>query len=472
MNSENPNIVLVTIDCLRYDRCGFNGHYRSTTPTLNKIARESYVFDRAFATGNCTTESIPGILAGVHSFNGVQYGDNPAWKAIHPTQSTIASYLRSLGYQTIASITNPHLSTDRNFDIGFNCFNNLRFEGEKEKKEKTNEADNNHLMTRLINKLKAGDFPMVSRYMTTFFGRIYQYISDWPSVRGEVVVDTLLRNINRLDNTPFFAWTHLMDLHKPIHPDAARTDIVSPDYALSEQFSIDAHASTNKFDQRYAVMYDNALYYVDTQIQNIVNYLKDENIWNQTILIVTGDHGEALYDRGIHGHPRHYPFDEVLHVPLIIKDTNGESTRFNHSVSLAWLGDLISELITEPNPSFPGSIHDEASILNGNSINEFVLSDSLDANGHSISIRNDEYRYITESTVGDADLSDAFTSESIECRISTNTAERLEIDSQNLPDTIKMKAEDILTSPADIPTIEGELNKTTERRLQKLGYKM
>jgi len=44
------NVVFVTVDYFGYDRCGFNGHYRETTPTPDGLARDSYLFDEAFAT--------------------------------------------------------------------------------------------------------------------------------------------------------------------------------------------------------------------------------------------------------------------------------------------------------------------------------------------------------------------------------------------------------------------------------------
>ena len=47
----DTNVVLLTVDCLRYDRCGFNGYYRNTTPVLDRLAEESYLFDRAYAPG-------------------------------------------------------------------------------------------------------------------------------------------------------------------------------------------------------------------------------------------------------------------------------------------------------------------------------------------------------------------------------------------------------------------------------------
>jgi len=87
---DRPNVVLLTIDCLRYDRCGFNDHDQDTTPTLNGLAQEAAIFDAAVAPGPRTSESVPGILAGVLSADCAYYDDLP-YKAIPSGTSTAVS---------------------------------------------------------------------------------------------------------------------------------------------------------------------------------------------------------------------------------------------------------------------------------------------------------------------------------------------------------------------------------------------
>ncbi|MFC7135275.1 MULTISPECIES: sulfatase-like hydrolase/transferase [Salinibaculum] len=58
------NIILVTIDCLRRDRCSVYGHHRGTTPALGALACDGFVFDRAYAADPATTESFPAYSPG------------------------------------------------------------------------------------------------------------------------------------------------------------------------------------------------------------------------------------------------------------------------------------------------------------------------------------------------------------------------------------------------------------------------
>jgi choline-sulfatase len=61
MADATPNVLLVTVDCLRYDRCGFAGHHRETTPTLDSLAGDSFLYNRAYGTGTYTTELVPDL---------------------------------------------------------------------------------------------------------------------------------------------------------------------------------------------------------------------------------------------------------------------------------------------------------------------------------------------------------------------------------------------------------------------------
>jgi len=85
------------------------------------------VFDTAYATGPYTAESFPGILAGRHGDNSPYYS-KPVLKGLPGDEPTLATELQDAGYETRAVLTNPHLTPDRNFDRGFESFENIRAE--------------------------------------------------------------------------------------------------------------------------------------------------------------------------------------------------------------------------------------------------------------------------------------------------------------------------------------------------------
>ncbi|PSP77578.1 sulfatase [Halobacteriales archaeon QS_4_69_225] len=469
MADRMPNVLLVTVDCLRYDRCGFAGHHKETTPTLDSLAGDSLLFDQAYATGTYTTESVPGMIAGLHSHNGIYFGDDPAWKAIPADHATLATHFHSIGYDTTAVLTNPHLTSERNFDSGFDEFENLSLAGgiDRAAASRSSQPDSPIDRTRsVLSRCGVLDsVPVITA------GRAYQYLSEWPSIQAPMVLDVLFDSLEAVDS-PFFAWTHLMDLHRPLHPDAAGSDGGGHSPSLGRQFQIDAHAATDRFDPRFEALYDNALRYVDNRIDEIIEWLRHENQWKDTVLIITGDHGEALFDRGRYGHPRHYPYDELLHVPLLIRDPKGGARRLSTPFSMAWLGELIAEVIDVDPPTFPAESGVDSHLDGDIKRSPLVVSDALDAHGHSITVRNHEFKYVTRELTETADVDVVHTPPNGGFNILMDRGERELLDRESTPDALTETAASVASSPSELGRVEGKFSRTVERQLEQLGYKM
>lgn len=469
MADGTPNVLLVTVDCLRYDRCGFAGHHRETTPTLDSLARDSFLFDRAYATGTYTTESVPGMIAGLHSYNGAYFGDDPAYKAIPAGHETLATHLHSMGYNTSAVLTNPHLTSERNFDSGFDEFKNLRLAGGTDMAA-TGRALQSDSPVGTIRSILDQCGILYSVPVITA-GRVYQYLSGWPSIQAPTVLDALFDSLEAVD-APFFAWTHLMDLHRPLHPEAAGGDGDGYSPSLARQFQADAHAATGRFDPCFEALYDNALRHVDDRIGEIIEWLRREDHWKDTVLIITGDHGEALFDRGRYGHPRHYPYDELLHIPLLVHDPQGDTGRLSTPFSMAWLSELIAEVINVPQPDFPAESGADSHLDNDIEAASPIVSDALDAHGHSIVVRNHNFKYITRELTDPVDTDVVHTPHDGGFDILTDQSERKLLDGESAPDALIERATSIASSPSELGQVKGEFSQTVERQLEQLGYKM
>lgn len=465
-----PNIVLLSVDCLRYDRCSFAGHDRETTPTLDRLANESYVFDRAYATGPYTTESIPGLVAGQHSHNGVHYGEHTAWKAIDSDSPTLASYLRNEGFDTVAALSNPHLTRERQFDHGFDRFTNLRTQGDSE--EDDDGFDVSDSLYELRSRMRRYN-SRVNPYMLPYVAYRYsQYRSDWPTVRGERVTDTLLSELGR-SSEPFFAWSHFMDLHAPIHPNTIKAGgIAATDSTLRHLFSDAARVSWTH-DPEYGACYDSALRYVDTQIARVVKRLQRSGVWDETILVVTSDHGEVLFDRhDVYGHPRHHLYDELLRVPLLVRVPGETGERIDRPVSLAWVHKLLAEVLDiEPGP-FPASGPSTPLLDTDADADEIVVSDSLDESGHTVAVRDGRHKYLTHrGEGGDSEATYPYATEDVVFRYETDTGERVPMPPEATTE-LKDIARELTMAPEDHPSIRGGFDTTVEQRLKELGYRM
>lgn len=463
-----PNIVLVTVDCFRYDRCGFAGHDRETTPFLDALAAESHVFDAAYTTGPYTPASFPGILAGRHDHNSPYY-QQPFLTGIDADTDTIAGRLADAGYDTRAVITNPHLSTERNFDSGFNSFRNLRLERHGRQYGKGD--DDNGGFSINVKGFKerlesATSVASVFPYLTPFIAyRAFQRRTGWPSIRGETVVS---EGLEALDDrgSPFFFWTHFMDPHAPIHPDLFGDSVGSTLCGYVSDGARVADVETH----RYSRLYDAAIRYVDRQVEQLVNGLKQRGQWEDTVLIITGDHGEALFDRGQYGHPRHYVYDELLHVPLLVRTPGEASSRIRTPVSLGWLHEIIGALAGVDLGNFPAASGRD--ILDPTaSLQSPVVSDTLSESGHTVTLRDAGYKYIVHQ--GERLHSDLDYSESgVTYRVASDCGERVPLDASDAPDRLRNLAHERLTTPEMVPQLKGTLDRSTEEQLKDLGYKM
>ncbi|QKG92041.1 sulfatase-like hydrolase/transferase [Halorubrum salinarum] len=468
------NLVLLTIDCFRYDRCGFNGHNRPTTPTLDSLAAESIVFDHAYATGPYTTESFPGIIAGQHSFNGAYYGADYAWKALEPDSETIATFLQARGYETVATLSNPHLTRSRNFNRGFDSFRNLRTTGDDRADPDDEDNGGWGLGATLpnIRGLMESHSSLVNPYIIPYLGyRYYQLQTEWPSINARSVLDAFVDNLRDTD-APFFGWTHLMDLHAPLHPNTVQQGGLAANDTFLRQSLFDAARIFELHEPRYDTMYDSALRYVDDLIGEFISFLKDADIWDETALIITGDHGEVLFDRaGIYGHPRHHLFDESLRVPLLIRLPAASHDRIDSVFSLAWIHELISEIVGAEPGTFPAQ--SEVEWLSGQEPSEppVVTSDALDGAGHSVAIRDADTKTIHHRAAdGVADVDHDYLDQPVQFAYRSDPGER--VPSQDVGTDFRDLAETRLRSPNELPSIGEGISTETSKQLQDLGYQM
>ncbi|QIB79137.1 sulfatase [Haloferax volcanii] len=463
------NVVLITVDCLRSDRCGFNDHHRDTTPNLDQLATNSLIYDRCYSTGPYTTESFPGMMAGQHSYNGTQYGDNVGYKALSSDSSTLATELTANGYETAAVISNPHLTTNRNFDGGFDTFTNHRSDADDDHDD---DSGSNFGSKMYALREKMRNQPTRYNPLSLLYAvhRYRQLMTEWPTTDGADIVDEVTDTLQQLGEkqSPFFLWTHFMDVHAPISPKRAdEAGLASVPTFRSLHW--DASRAGRFFEPNYDTLYDSAVRYVDNQIGRVVETLRQMGELEETVIIVTGDHGEVLFDRNeVYGHPPHYHYDDLLQVPLLVYDADGPSGRIQTPVSLAWLHEIIAESANVELSGFPSESGLE-SIRSEGEPNP-VISDTLDETGHTISIRDGAHKVILHNSFQDNQIKWEYRSEPSCFNYQQDRAERVKIG--DIPESLLKEGERRLKEEGRLPEIQGEFSAQTEQRLQDLGYKM
>jgi len=251
---EKPNVVLITLDTTRADRLGCYGYADARTPNLDALARGGVLFAQAATTVPLTQPAHSSIMTGLYpTYHGVRANGGTALSQGHPT---LAEALAQEGYQTGAFIGAFVLDGRWGLNQGFQVYDD-RFDLEKYK----------HLDLGGVQK------------------------------PADQVMNAALAWLESRDQRPFFAWVHLYDAHTPYQP---------PEPFFSEFVS-----------RGPAALYDGEIAFADQQVGRLVSWLQKAGQDRNTVVVVLGDHGEALgsHGEGTHGY---FVYDYALHVPFIV----------------------------------------------------------------------------------------------------------------------------------------------------------
>ena len=294
---------------------------------------------------------------------------------------------------------------------------------------------------------------------------------------GGDVVGQLLSTLNDTpDGNPVFAWTHLNDLHAPIHPGRVREGGLLGSPSDLTQYRWDLRRVADQYEPNYAAMYESTLRYVDAQIGRLIEHLQERGMWNETILIVTADHGEALHDRGVYGHAagndryaydptRDYMYEELLHVPLLVREPNGEGRRVRDPFSLVWLHELIAEVTGVARGEFPRTSERESHC--DPSTDTLVVADAISTDGHTIMTRSGARKRISECAGGDRGSIDG---DPLVFDLIVDPGERTDISATRSAAPLAEAAEELFTLPEALQPLRGELDASTKELLGQLGY--
>jgi choline-sulfatase len=262
-----------------------------------------------------------------------------------------------------------------------------------------------------------------------------------------------------------------MDPHAPLHPDTEQK--IHDVGGKLRQLAAGAARICDIAHPRYSQMYDNTVRYVDQQIQELFSQLERRGLLDDAAVIITGDHGEALGERGVYDHHWHYMFEELLRVPLLVwtSGDDGNRQRISNPFSLAWMHELIAELTgTETGPLPATSKTHEH--LDDNE-NGPVVADSVSNNGYSIAIRSGTLKYIVQD-IGSMPYithKEKFEDDIVVIDLEEDPFENSKVLSPQIPAEITALLEEHKTEASEVPALSDTLGSEAEDRLKKLGYK-
>lgn len=311
MSDARQNIVLVSIDSLRADHCGFLGDDRGLTPTMDTLAAEGVNFETAIAPGPQTFSSMPAVFTGHHRPPGglESYPGETHWErrlaAIQDhvnNHVTLPERLQKRGYSTAGFSPNPWTSTASGFDRGFDHFNDG--EGDSAKgflrgwAGRVPGIDESSKLVELTLDMLTG---------SSFFTRWEDYYDQIEAAREQL-------------SEPYFLWVFLLDTHYPFLPARAHRQEQSLYGMLSSSLQTEAAMRGNADTMSAGVRESMERSYRDTvrSVDSFVDRLRTDLSGDDPAFIIHSDHGESFGDHGNYGHHHRQLYEENIHVPYII----------------------------------------------------------------------------------------------------------------------------------------------------------
>jgi arylsulfatase len=335
------NLILVVIDTLRADHVSAYGYFRKTTPFLDGFARENILFKRAIAPAPWTSPSLASIFTSTYpSAHGVvDYVKRREKRIASAVLShefvTLAETLKAHGFNTAGVTANLWAADYLGFAQGFDSFETVN--------DQTSEKVNN----KAYKKLKSKEFT----------------------------------------GKPFFLYLHYMDPHSP-YETPGQNNIFSGSIQ-GRDYPPEILDAINR--------YDHAIHYLDAKLREFFNFLKENDLYDETLVVITADHGEKFGEhggqRGDHGRNLH---TEDIHVPLLVK-YGGRNEQIDETTSLIDIFPSVMDILNVP---FDRSSIQGSSFARGRRARapEYVLSEGTKKPGRKVVVRRDGKKLILEFT--------------------------------------------------------------------------
>ena len=265
-------IILISLDTLRADHLGTYGYHRDTSPYIDAFAKESIVLENAVVQSPWTLPSHLSIMTSLYpSFHGV---DEFSFR-LADEHVTLAELLKEYGYQTAAFTDGVWMRAVTGMNQGFDMYDDQGV----------------HI---------ANILPKVEKWL----------------------------DANR--SKPFFLFIHCYDIHVPYSPpppyntmfhDFTYTGHLAPNGKTFTAINAKKLSVTDADVRHFIALYDGGIRYTDAKIGEFLSYLRNRGLYDQSLIVITSDHGEEFMEHDNVGHQQLY-YKSNLHVPLIMRIPN------------------------------------------------------------------------------------------------------------------------------------------------------
>ncbi|MDY6932976.1 MAG: sulfatase [Spirochaetota bacterium] len=312
--SDKPNILILASDALRPDHFSGYGYSIDTTPNIDSLINQGVSFRNAYIEVPRTFPSWVSILTGQFaSTHGIRHMF-PISSDVNRNFETIVRILNDKGYYSsvVADFAGDIFSR---IDLGFENLDVPYFNFEF-LIEQSILGDHTFLSPLLTNTMGLSLFPVLkdsAYFCPTYFLR-----------------ERILRSLKKSKGRPFFITTFFSSTHfpyaspYPYYKLYSKNDYKGPyKYFKQRIVSLDSNKEVNLSEEdieQIRALYDGGLRAFDDEVGRIIKFLSDNDILDNTIIVILSDHGENLYEASLGmGHGEHFRGFYSTRIPLIIR---------------------------------------------------------------------------------------------------------------------------------------------------------
>jgi arylsulfatase A-like enzyme len=280
-----------------------------------------------------------------------------------------------------------------------------------------------------------------------------------PYVPADVVTDEAQAWIRNQRDEDFFCWVHYMDPHRPygISLESTSYSRPPPDDEILELMSQTGKYPGKITDREHNLlinMYDDELAFTTREVSRLINELRAAGLYNDLDLYLTADHGEEFYEHGQYFH-KNYPYDELIHVPLLYKSESIEPDRITETRQLI---DVPPTILGSFNINPPDEFHGLPLTTSGDRT-VVSLGGIYD---EALSVRTDDWKLLLP-TDGEPELYDLTEDPEEQTSVATDRPRVVDRLKNNVP-------ESMVNSGFALERARNNLDSSLEEDLKHLGY--
>lgn len=274
LTGRPPNVLLISIDSLRADHLGAYGYARQTSPNLDALSREGVVFENAVST---STWTLPAHISMLTSLYPEVHGVDRNSTRLGEEAILGSEVFQQGGFATGAVVSGPFLGSYFGYAQGFDLYDDQTISFESD------QASHRGVTSQGVH------------------GRAVEWLRTRP-------------------DKPFFLFLHYWDVHYDYDPPPPFDTRFDPDYQgeVNGRYG-QIHPDMDPRDLEHILaLYDGEIAYVDSYLGRLFQFLRHQDLWDQTLILVTSDHGDEFFEHGVKGHRKNL-HQVTLQVPLLVK---------------------------------------------------------------------------------------------------------------------------------------------------------